>query len=186
MRHVRAEEKLDVELKEEDLPIGSPDIYLYKFLYMHGRNKFDVPADQVDHLRANLKTGGLLLADACCGKPEFDRAFRTFAKQLFPDANLEPIPPDDPLYGAEVNRTAITTVRLRRERPDGQGAEAEFRDSRPTYLEGIKVGGRWVVIYSRYDIGCALEKHASSDCRGYDHESALKIGTAAVMYALKK
>jgi hypothetical protein len=186
MRHVRAEEKLDVELKEEDLPISSPDIYLYKFLYMHGRKAFDVPADQLDNLRANLKTGGLLLADACCGKPEFDAAFRKLAKQLFPEANLEPIPPDDPFYGAELNRTAITSVRLRRERPDGKGAEAEFRDSRPTYLEGIKVGGRWVVIYSRYDIGCALEKHASSDCKGYDHDSALKIGTAAVMYALKR
>ncbi len=186
MQFMRTEYKLDVALQKDDLPIGSPDIYQYKFLYMHGRKAFEVSADQLENLRANLKTGALLLADACCGKPEFDRAFRTFAKQLFPDAKLEQIPPDDPLFGADINGRPITVVRLRKERSDGNGAEAEFHDGRPTQLEGIKVNGRWAVIYSRYDIGCALEKHASSDCKGYDHESALHLGAAAVLYSLKK
>jgi hypothetical protein len=53
-------------------------------------------------------------------------------------------------------------------------------------LEGIKVDGRWVVIYSKYDIGCALEKHASTECLGHDHESAVKLASAIVMYALKR
>jgi hypothetical protein len=185
MQYVRNEHKLDVTLQKEELPIGSEDVYQFKFLYMHGRRAFDVPAEQLENMRANLKTGGLLLADACCGKKEFDKSFREFAKRLFPDANLEPIPADDLLFGEEINRTPITTVRLRKERPDGQ-AEAEFHDTRPTYLEGIKLNGRWVAIYSKYDIGCALEKHASSDCKGYDHDSALRIGAAAVLYSLKK
>jgi hypothetical protein len=186
MQHVRAEHKLDVTLQKDDLAVDSPDIYLYKFLYMHGRRAFDIPTDKLDNLRADLKTGGLLLADACCGKVEFDRSFRTFAARLFPENKLEPIPPDDALFGADVNGTPVSMVRLRKERPDGQGAEAEFHDSRPTQLEGIKLNGRWVVIYSRYDIGCALERHASSDCKGYDHDSALRIGAAAVLYMLKK
>jgi hypothetical protein len=50
------------------------------------------------------------------------------------------------------------------------------------FLEGIKVDGRWVVIYSKYDLGCALEHNTSSDCVGYDHDSALRIATAAVRY----
>jgi hypothetical protein len=186
MRFLRSEHKLDVALDKEVLPPASPDVYLFKFLYLHGRRSFDIPADRLDHLRANLKAGGLLLADACCGKAEFDRAFRAFAARLFPESKLEPIPPDDPLFGAELNGSAITSVRLRRERPDGTGAEAEFRDGRPTHLEGIRVGGRWAVVYSRYDLGCALERHAASDCKGYDHDSALRIGAAAVLYALKK
>jgi hypothetical protein len=186
MQYVRSEHKLDVTLEKDDLAVDSPDILLYKFLYMHGRRSFDIPADKLDNLRADLKTGGLLLADACCGKPDFDRAFRTFAARLFPDAKLEPIPPDDPLFGPDVNGMPVAIIRLRKERPDGQGAEPEFRDTRPTQLEGIKLNGRWVVIYSRYDIGCALERHASSDCKGYDHDSALRIGAAAVLYMLKK
>ncbi|HEX4589781.1 MAG TPA: DUF4159 domain-containing protein, partial [Gemmataceae bacterium] len=187
MQYVRAEHKLDVTLQREDLPVDSRDVFQFKFLYMHGRRAFDIPAERLENLRADLKTGGTLLADACCGKTEFDRSFRVFASRLFPDAKLEPITPDDPLFGEEVNGrgNAITTVRLRKERPDGS-AEAEFHDTRPTNLEGIKVNGRWAVIYSKYDIGCALEKHASSDCKGYDHDSAQRIAAAAVLYSLKK
>jgi hypothetical protein len=50
------------------------------------------------------------------------------------------------------------------------------------FLEGIKVDGRWVVLYSKYDLGCALELNTSADCIGYDHGSALRIATAAVRY----
>ena len=52
-------------------------------------------------------------------------------------------------------------------------------------LEGVKIGGRWAVIYSKYDIGCALEKHQSADCLGYTHESALCLGRAAVLYLFR-
>jgi hypothetical protein len=55
----------------------------------------------------------------------------------------------------------------------------------PPWLEGVKYKNRWVVIYSKYDIGCALEKHQSSDCVGYDVDSAHRLAAAAVLYSLK-
>lgn len=185
MKHLRAEVRLDTDLKTEEMQPGDPSLFNYKFLYMHGRNRFEFAPNEIENLRANLKAGGTLFADACCGKPEFDRAFRAFAAKLFPDAKLEAIPPNDELYSAEINGRAITSVRVRRELPDGTGVEKEYRDQ-PPYLEGIKVDGRWVVIYSKYDIGCALENHTSSDCRGHDKTSAYRLGTAAVLYSLKK
>jgi hypothetical protein len=185
MRHLRAVHKLDVALQKEEIRLENQTLFLFKFLYMHGRKAFDVGPEGLENLRANLKTGGLLLADACCGKPEFDKAFRAFAAKLFPDARLEPIPVNDVLYSAEINGSPITSVRVRKERADGQGAEAEYRDFQPS-LEGIKLDGRWVVIYSKYDIGCALENHQSSDCKGHDKTSALRLATAAVLYALKR
>ena len=42
------------------------------------------------------------------------------------------------------------------------------------------------MIYSKVDIGCALEKHASSECLSHDHASALKLAKAAVLYSLKR
>ena len=135
-------------------------------------------------LRGNLTAGGLLFADACCGKPEFDAAFRAMVAKLFPGAKFEAIPPNDPLYGAELNGSEIASVRVRRAKPDGT-AEAEFRDQ-PPQLEGVKVRDRWVVIYSKYDVGCALENHQASDCKGHDHASAMRLAAAAVLYALKK
>ena len=90
------------------------------------------------------------------------------------------IPADDPLYGAEVNGRKIDMINLR------IGASGSRFDRVPPSLEGIKIDGRWAVIYSKYDLGCALEKHQSSDCKGHDHESALRIAGAAVLYSLKK
>jgi hypothetical protein len=185
MLHLRETVHLDVQLVTEELRPSHPDLYNFKFLYMHGRNDFtyDDPRE-IENLRANLNTGGLLFADACCGKKAFDQAFRDFVKKLYPDRTLEPIPLTDELYGAELNGTAISTVRCRRDGPDGK-PDAELRAVAP-YLEGIKHQGRWVVIYSKYDIGCALEKHQSPNCLGHDHDSALKLGSAVVLYALKR
>jgi hypothetical protein len=178
MRHLRETQKLDVALRPEELTFTSPDLFKYKFLYLHGRGRFAASDEGLENLRANLTTGGTLLADACCGSPGFDAAFRDFAGKLFPDAKLEPIPTGDVLYSADIYGAKIETVKLR----TGTGA---FEAQAPL-LEGVKVGDRWAVIYSRFDIGCALEKHASGDCKGHDHDGALKIAGAAVLYMYKK
>ena len=56
----------------------------------------------------------------------------------------------------------------------------------PVHLEGIKIDGRWVVVYSKYDIGCAIEGHKAADCLGHDKDSALRIAAAVVLYSLKR
>ena len=105
--------------------------------------------------------------------------------ELFADdkLKLEPIPVKDDLYSAEVDGTAITQVQ-RRVLVGGR-VEPKFR-SLPPELEGVKYKGRWVVIYSKYDIGCALEKHSAPDCLGHDPASALRLARAAVLYAIKR
>ncbi len=188
MQHVQDRTRLLVALKTEAVHPSQKAVLDFKFLYLHGRHAFSYGASSpaLDNLRADLQTGGLLFADACCGKKAFDSSFRELVKQLFPDQKLEPVPLDDVLYSEELNGKgrAITTVRRRPELPGG-GAEPTYREMPPA-LEGIRYNGRWVVIYSKYDIGCALEKHQSSDCLGHDHASALRLGTAVVLYALKR
>lgn len=183
MAHLRERVKLDVALQTEAIGLGNDFAVNYKFLYMHGRNAFSFSDEGRKNLQANLMTHGLLLADACCGKKEFDASFRAEMEKVFPDKKLEPISPTDYLYSKELNGVAIERVRCRRELPDGR-PEPEFKDV-PPFLEGIKINGRWVVIYSKYDIGCALEKHRSTDCKGHDHDSALRLGAAAVLYFLR-
>jgi hypothetical protein len=184
LAHLREKARLDVTLQTKPIYPHDPDLADFRFLYMHGRGNFTFQAPKaIENLRMNLETGGLLFADACCGKLAFDTSFRELAITLFPDKKLEPIPLNDDLYSAELNGTTIASVRCRTELP-GPGQAGEFRDVTP-FLEGIRLGNRWVVIYSKYDIGCALEKHQSTDCLGHDHASALKLGSAAVLYALK-
>lgn len=183
--HLRDHPRLDVSVQPETMPPSNPGVLDFKFMYLHGRRAFHFDEAALANIRANLQTGGLLLADACCGKKEFDVAFRRFAEELFADHKLERIPLSDPLFSQELNGQAITSVRCRRENADGTGAEATFRDY-PPLLEGIKINNRWVVIYSRYDLGCALEKHQSTDCLGHDFASAVKLASAAVYYAISR
>jgi hypothetical protein len=185
MNHVHKTAQIDVAMQTKPIYATDPDLMNFKFLYMHGRGNFTLTPEAVRNLRMDLETGGLLFADACCGKKAFDASFRDLVGQLFPDKKLEPVPLSDDLYSQDLNGTAIRTVRCRTEVPTGAGQTGEFRQMAP-YLEGVKIGNRWVVIYSKYDIGCALEKHQSTDCLGHDHASALKLGSAAVLYALKR
>ena len=159
----------------------------YYFFYMHGRNAFSEKKEDLKKLRFRLKAGGTLLADACCGSKVFDRSFRRFIEEVFGEdkLRLQPIPLTDEVFSKDLNGTAIRTVRCRRLAPDGRRVVPAYQEVPPA-LEGIKYKGRWVVIYSRYDIGCALEGHASPDCLGHDKTSAVKLARAAVLYALKR
>jgi hypothetical protein len=190
MRNLMSEVRkagLDVVLETAEVPPSVENVVRYRFLYMHGRAGFEERAKDLQHLHFNLTSGGLLLADACCGSPAFDTSFRKFMEVLWAEEKLklEPIPLSDELFGKELNGEQITQVRCRRRKADGKGVDPEYRLVRPD-LEGIKYNGRWVVIYSKYDLGCALERHKSSDCLGHDYDSAVRLGRAAVLYALRR
>ena len=184
MAYLREIARLDVVLDKVSMEPSNDNLFQFKFMYMHGRKEFTFDEAAMENLKANLQSGGLLLADACCGKPEFDKAFRAAIEKMFPDSKLELIPTNDVLYSARLNGEAITTVK-RREKATGLEQDAGYEEL-PPRLEGIKLDGRWVVIYSKYDIGCALEGHKSSDCLGHTPESAKKLAAAAVLYSLKR
>ena len=184
LEHVHKTAGLDVNIRTEVVGLNEPTkLRESKFLYMHGRDPFRVEKDQLTALRFNLEHGGLLLADACCGSPAFDKSFRQFAQDLFPKEKLVRVSTDpknrDPLFSKEMNdhKEPITAENIKcRTTPNDKLEKME------PHLEGIQVDGRWVVLYSKYDLGCALERNTSADCVGYDHASALRIATAAVLY----
>lgn len=193
--------KLDVALTSEVLQPSDNALTKYKFMYLHGRKPIAFTPDEMDNVKANLQTGGLLLVDAACNDIKqwraFDQSFRDAMAKMFPDQKLTVISPsNEPLFTlAEQAKLGLGSVKCRRENAEGTGAEKELRDY-PVLLEGIKVdeqivdgkkvGGRWAVIYSKYDIGCAIEGHKSADCLGHDKDSALRIASAIVLYSLRR
>jgi hypothetical protein len=183
MDHVRKEYGIDVILQTRAIQPTDPNLPDYKFVYMHGRREFTIPEEGRKRLRDHLETGGLLLADACCGDEKFDKSFRALMQQMFPDRKLEPIKLDDPLFSERVGRR-ITTVHCRTQRG------APYAPMAPQ-LEGIRLDpgdprSPWIVVYSKYDLGCALDRHSTTDCLGYSHESALELAAQVVLYALKE
>ncbi len=190
MAYLREHARVDVSLRTETMPPQHESVKDFKFVYMHGRKDFteghDFSEAELENLRFNLEHGGLLFADACCGKKAFDQGFRKFIAKLLPKYKFEPINPEQErkekggLFSAKLNREELSARNIRcRTEP-----KQEFHSMEPA-LEGVRINGRWAVIYSRYDIGCALEGHSSSDCLGYEPDSARRIAAAAVLYTLE-
>ena len=114
-------------------------------------------------------------------------SFRNEMTAIFPDRKLERIAPDDPMLTPNYGGFDLKVVSRRDPAAPGQGGgmEAAVRKVPPD-LEGIKFQDRWGVIFSPYDLSCALEKRDSLECSGYTREDADRIGLNVVLYSLQQ
>ncbi|MFO0979621.1 MAG: DUF4159 domain-containing protein [Planctomycetaceae bacterium] len=168
----------------EAIPPTEEELSRFPIVYMHGRYRFQLPAQQQEALREYLKRGGVLFADSCCGSTQFDRSFRDLIRQLYPDQQLKEIPADHEMFTATVGHE-IKEVTRRRLVPGEKNAAMSVRmEKGPPLFEGIEVDGRYAVIYSKYDLSCALEHQASLSCDGYVEEDAAKLAVNVVLYAM--
>ncbi|MHC5538711.1 DUF4159 domain-containing protein [Singulisphaera rosea] len=164
----------DVVINHKELPPRDPNLSRYPLIYVHGRANFQLSPEDRDWLRKHLEPGGgTLFADAACGSPAFDNAFRRVVAEMLPKHPLVPIPPEDDLYTDKIGYD-LSKVRYTRAAGGGQ---------KLPQLEGVKIDGHWAIIYSKYDLGCALERHQGPDCKGYDQKSAEMIASNIVIYA---
>jgi hypothetical protein len=170
----------------DEIPITLEELTRFPLVYMHGRYGFRLQQQARDALKEYLspERGGVMFADACCGSKRFDASFRDLMKQLYPETPLKPVPLDHELFSDAIGHS-IKQVTVRRLIENRQNAALEMKtEVVPPLLEGIEIDGRFVVIYSRYDISCALEHQASLSCDGYVEADAAKIATNIVLYAM--
>ena len=93
----------DVVVNHKELFPGDPNLIYYPLVYVHGRAALSFGKEDLDALRRHIEPGGgTLFADAACGSPAFDAAFRRFAAELLPGSPLVPIPRDDELLSTKV------------------------------------------------------------------------------------
>lgn len=163
-----------------------PLLFDYPLVYMHGRRNFQLTEPEQTQLKSYLDNGGFLLADACCGAPQFDESFRTLVRQMF-NKELEAIPIDHPLFQSPLGFD-IRSVRRRLPLAAAPGAPLQSEYSLgPPVLEGITdQRGRYVLVYSKYDLSCALQRQATVNCAGYASDDAARIATNLVIYALSQ
>jgi RNA polymerase sigma factor (sigma-70 family) len=109
-------------------------------------------------LKNFVAQGGFILAESCCGKPDFDRGFRELMKRLFPDTPLQPLHGTHPIWHAHFRVKA----------------------GDPFELEGIEQGGKTVVVYSPQDLSCLWDANQSNTGRG---QAAFRLGANIVAYA---
>lgn len=172
--------------RTKSLPVMSGDIFNHPMLYMHGRHAFQFSRQEREQLRGYLDRGNVLFADACCGSTQFDKSFRAMISEMFKDtegAKLVRVPVDHELFSVAHDIKSVE----RRIPAVGKNAKFEARVERgEPFLEGVEIDGRLAVIYSKYDISCALEQQSTAACRGYVAEDALKIALNIVVYGMRQ
>ena len=175
LKFARDNSTLEVKFKRENVRLTDAKAATCPLLYMTGHREFHWNQEEVARLQRYLKAGGILLADACCGRTSFDLAFRREIAKVFPQHNLQRLPADHPLYHCHYDVARVEyTPRVRE----------DFGPLDAPELEGLTIDGRLAVVYSRFDLGNGWEQFPHAYSYGLRDEAALQIGTNAIVYAI--
>ena len=173
--YLHAKAGLTVASQGVTLPLTDRNLANYPFIYLTGCKRFQLTAEEKSALREYVNRGGFLFSDAACGRAEFDESFRALMAEVFGESPLAPIPADNPVYRIGFDTSRVTYT-------------AAVRELNPNLtaltLYGITVNGRIAVVYSPYDIGCALEQLPAYGTRGLVSEDAFKVAANVVLFAL--
>jgi hypothetical protein len=185
MRYLRQEVQLRALSERRLLPATAKDLNEYPILFAHGRRTFRWNAAERKALADYFANGGFLFADSICASTAFANSFRSEIEAIFPGQKLERIPPNHPLFSSEFGGFDLSRVTINDPLMHEEGQRLDARRTQTTpLLEGLQVNGRYVVVFSPYDISCALESSSTMQCKGYIKEDAAKLATNIILFAL--
>jgi len=175
LKFARENSTLEVKFKRANVRLDDPKAAAFPLLYITGHHDFVWSKQEAALLGRYLQAGGMLLADACCGRLAFDAALRRELARALPDAKLEPIPADHPIYHClfDIERVEYTP-RVRE----------DFGELAAPALEGISLDGRLAVVHSRFDLGNGWEQFPHAYSYGLQERSALQLGANILAYAV--
>jgi len=176
LRYVSANSTLPIQFRREAVELRSPEILAHPVLYMTGHYDFVLSDAEVTGLRNYLRNGGMLVANACCGRKAFDRAFRRELGKVLPKGvELGLIGLDHPVYSSRtpIQRVSYTDM-LRARQPDLEVPS----------LEGVSLSGQLAVIYSRYGLGTEWDGQQRPYALAYQTEDARRLGMNVLIYAM--
>ncbi len=187
----KAESELKLRTVAEERLINLTDdaLFDYHLVVMHGRTAFHLTRAERKQLRRYVERGGMVLADSICASKAFTKSFRREMAAAFPDKQLVRLAPNDPLLTRAYGGYDLEKEKVTRYDPQATDRKGPIRSKKQKVaplLEGIKLGDRWGVIFSPYDISCALEKHNSLECQGYTHDDAARIALNVLLYSLQQ
>jgi len=147
-----------------------PDDGFPPFVYLTGNgNMGRTDSNDYKILREYCLKGGMLVADA--GSASFDRSFRHFIRQVFPDKPLIDIADDDMLF------------QMPYAFPNGAPPLWHHGGRRAL---GIKHEGRWVCFYHPGDMNDAWKNQTYTDVDQATREAALSLGLNITYYAFNQ
>jgi hypothetical protein len=173
---VRKRSSVEPNLEPGQARFDNASLFRSPFIYWRGTEGFPPLSDaDIEGLRKYIHRGGfLLIDDASAGGDGFDRSVRRELLRAFPAAPLQRISPQHTIYRSFYLLN----------RPVG-------RVQGPSYLEGMTYGDRIAVVYTRHDLGGALQRdklgawsRAVVPGGEEQRERAIRLGVNLVLYAL--
>ena len=176
MQTFNARTGIPVKFGLKELRLTDPAIFNSPVIYMTGHEHFVLNAQEIAALKRYLENGGMLFAEACCGRKGFDLAFRETMRAVMPDKPLTRIPLTAGIFKEPNSITAVgVTPALMQE--TGQ-ARAE------PLLLGIEIAGNYGVIYSPLGLAGGWEMSQSPYARGLNDVAATQLGQNILMYSV--
>jgi hypothetical protein len=175
---------LPLDLTKRTASADDPALADHAVAFIHGRRGFRLSEAQREGLRNYLLNGGFLFGDAICANEQFADSLRREMQSLLPGATWQTVPADHPMFTDQWNGYDVRQLRLREPQvlsnPE-EGLTARTRSVAPR-LEGLLLDERYVVLFSPWDISCALENLATLECLGYDKQDAARLATNMLLY----
>ena len=158
----------NIEEYEDVVDIGSPDIFLYPYVYMTGHGNVVFTQTQADNLRTYLTSGGFLHVDDNYGLDQF---IRIEMKKVFPELDFVELPFDHPIYHQKFDfRDGLPKIHQ--------------HDGKPPQGFGLIYEGNLVCFYSyESDLGNGWEDQSIYNDPEELRQQALQMGANIITYA---
>lgn len=158
---------MNLATEEDNVEVGSPDIYSYPYIYMTGHGNVVFSPDEAANLRNYLIGGGFLHIDDNYG---LDKFIRIELKKVFPELELVELPFTHPIYHQKFQF------------PNGLPKIHEH-DGKPPQGFGLIYEGRLVAFYTyECDLGNGWEDQSIYNDPEAKRQEALKMGANIISY----
>lgn len=168
LRAVQRETAIATERRFKSVKLDSEELFNYPFVVITGEDGFYLSAKERSNLKNYLEKGGFLLASAGCSNQDWDRAFRRMIRETFKENQLQKIAMDHAVF-----QTVYTVNELQLNHP-----------GEPVALEGLKMNGKLVLIYSPQGLNDTEHTEGCCCCGGNEITNALEVNVNILLYAL--
>lgn len=170
---------IPVTFEPVELDLTDPRLFDSPVAFMQGHEDFQLSPEEITALRTFLTRGGMLIAEACCGRRGFDLAFRETMRRVLPGSAFRQPPQGHALLSMpnRISRVGVTPAMAQQ-----VGGESLIE---PRLLM-LEHQGHAAVIYSPLGLAGGWELSPSPYAFAYDDSDALRLGENILMYVMLK
>jgi hypothetical protein len=165
-----------VKFSTKEIRLTDPKLFDSPVIYLTGHETFTLKADEVTALRNYLNHGGLLIAEACCGRKAFDVSFRENIARVLPGVPFNALRTGHPLFRMPNDITSMKVT-------PALAKSYNNAPAIPPQIVTLETDGNTAVIYSPIGMAGAWELSPNKYCNSYLEDDALKLGINILMYS---